>query len=227
MKLFDYKFLILLGLTLVVYFIYREILDLKHKVNSMETEIKQLETKSEKNPKKSIQNKKEEPKQINFQIPLPSPPKEEVEIPKLLHNQNCESESELEISQSGERLEIYSNDNDKTLSFSIGESSILNSDEVDEVNNNEIQLENDDEELSKKKTILVKSEGDDDEQLESNEISSVNSRTDFMKLKLSELQCIAEENNINIKKEKGKKKTKSELSKEISELFSKKNPSVI
>ena len=58
-------------------------------------------------------------------------------------------------------------------------------------------------------------------------VDSVNSKTDFMKLKLSELQCIAEENNINIKKEKGKKKTKTELSKEISDHFSKKNPSVI
>ena len=39
MKLFDYKFLILLGLTLVVYFIYREILDLKTKISTLENKV--------------------------------------------------------------------------------------------------------------------------------------------------------------------------------------------
>jgi hypothetical protein len=41
MKFFDYKFLILLGLTLVVYFIYREVEFLRSKVNKIETELNQ------------------------------------------------------------------------------------------------------------------------------------------------------------------------------------------
>ena len=40
MKFFDYKFLILLGLTLVVYFIYREVEYLRSKIEKLEGEIK-------------------------------------------------------------------------------------------------------------------------------------------------------------------------------------------
>ena len=40
MKFFDYKFLILLGLTLVVYFIYREVEYLRSKVDKLEIELK-------------------------------------------------------------------------------------------------------------------------------------------------------------------------------------------
>ena len=41
MRLFDYKFLILLGLTLVVYFIYREVEYLRRKVDKLESELNQ------------------------------------------------------------------------------------------------------------------------------------------------------------------------------------------
>ena len=41
MRFFDYKFLILLGLTLVVYFIYREVEFLRNKVDKIESEINQ------------------------------------------------------------------------------------------------------------------------------------------------------------------------------------------
>lgn len=43
MKLFDYKFLILLGLTLVVYFMFREIIDLRNKIDTLESQIKNIE----------------------------------------------------------------------------------------------------------------------------------------------------------------------------------------
>ena len=39
MKIFDYKFIILLGLTLVVYFIYREVEYLRSKINKIEKDI--------------------------------------------------------------------------------------------------------------------------------------------------------------------------------------------
>jgi hypothetical protein len=51
MKFFDYKFLILLGLTLVVYFIYREVEYLRSKVNKIETEINQKKISNEPVPK--------------------------------------------------------------------------------------------------------------------------------------------------------------------------------
>jgi len=47
MKFFDYKFLILLGLTLVVYFIYREVEYLRGKVNKIEMEINQKKLTNE------------------------------------------------------------------------------------------------------------------------------------------------------------------------------------
>ena len=52
MKFFDYKFLILLGLTLVVYFIYREVEFLRSKVNKIETELNQKKLTTELNQKK-------------------------------------------------------------------------------------------------------------------------------------------------------------------------------
>ena len=39
MKIFDYKFLILLGLTLIIYFIYREVEFLRSKINKLENDI--------------------------------------------------------------------------------------------------------------------------------------------------------------------------------------------
>jgi hypothetical protein len=51
MKFFDYKFLILLGLTLVVYFIYKEVEYLRGKVNKIENEINQKKLSNESAPK--------------------------------------------------------------------------------------------------------------------------------------------------------------------------------
>jgi hypothetical protein len=42
MKIFDYKFIILLGLTLVVYFIYREVEYLRSKINKIEKDISNI-----------------------------------------------------------------------------------------------------------------------------------------------------------------------------------------
>ena len=63
MKLFDYKFLILLGLTLVVYFMFREIIDLRKKISTLEQSVDNI-------TKKMITNNQPEEKSI-FQIPLP------------------------------------------------------------------------------------------------------------------------------------------------------------
>ena len=70
---------------------------------------------------------------------------------------------------------------------------------------------------------MVKSEGDDNLK-DSSEKSSINTAividnlpiSEMVKLKLNELQCYAEEIEIDlVNKEKNKRKTKSELSNEI------------
>ena len=241
MKLFDYKFLILLGLTLVVYFIYREILDLKTKISTLENKVTVgITNKDHQNNK--LNNKKineltlsndYNEKPINFQIPLPPPPGNlnlelTSNIPNLVHNMEDSEDIEI-LNNSGEQVAIYSNDNDKTQSYSIGESSLIESDSNNDVinndggeNSNSLQnsdinnISNEYSDLSndsKKKTSMVKSEGD--KQL--NDMSYA----DLMKYRLNELQCFAEECKIDILKSNGKKKTKSNLSNDIVENFSK------
>ena len=80
-KLFDYKFLITLGLSLVVYFLYREVDILNKRIAALEKTGK--ETK---------------PKII---IDLPSPPSEE----------NIQSSNKLKINNINNMVEEYSNEN--------------------------------------------------------------------------------------------------------------------
>ena len=49
MKFFDYKFIILLALTLIIYFIYREVDSLNERITKLENNMKQEETKQIKN----------------------------------------------------------------------------------------------------------------------------------------------------------------------------------
>lgn len=236
MKLFDYKFLILLGLTLVVYFMYRELLDLKKK-------IKELDSKNSVNPVNSIDDMKDN-NLINFQIPLPPKIDENIvnfenTLENIPYKENLDvikeesSESEEIDDQIVEQIAIYSNDNenDKTNSYSIGDSSELISEDVNPEND------------EKKKISLVKSEGDDeitklienvdfDETspfLENNEVVKLDelSGSELMKYKLNELQCFAEENSIEIiKDKKGKKKTKGELANDLVNHFKNKKKNI-
>ena len=132
--------------------------------------------------------------------------------------QNTESEIEYNTND-GEHLAIYSNDNEEDIleNFSLDESS--------EIKTEDIMVESD-----KKKIILVKSEEanelnegtDDDLSIPSN-FAEVNDKdysyNDLMKNKLNELQCIAESLKIELTNN-GKKKTKSELSKDIIKISS-------
>ncbi len=101
MKVFDYKFLILLALSLIVYFLYRELENLRSKMNNVTEKIDEVNetfnnvTKTVQvhqkaillitnKSKKLLENKKnlikplkrtvEEPKEEIIQIPLPKPP---------------------------------------------------------------------------------------------------------------------------------------------------------
>ena len=158
MKLFDYKFLILLGLTLVVYFMYRELIDVKKR-------IKEIETKKD----NVIEDIKPSNNFVDFQIPLPKKPeldnnnvldlKEElskpkemmVDIPDLNHNMVESSESEQIEEHLVEQIAIYSNDNenDKTNSYSLGESSEL----ISEDENLDLPVIHEEKELDEKKKL--------------------------------------------------------------------------
>jgi hypothetical protein len=93
MKFFDYKFLILLGLTLVVYFIYREVEYLRSKVNKIETEINQKKISNEPVPKQleskqvlqlPVQTASKTLESVNrpvLQLPVQTAPKQNLQIP--------------------------------------------------------------------------------------------------------------------------------------------------
>ena len=66
MKIFDYKFIILLGLTLVVYFIYREVEYLRSKINKIEKDISNI------NVSTNDTNKLTQPTKM-ISIPLTTP----------------------------------------------------------------------------------------------------------------------------------------------------------
>lgn len=224
MKLFDYKFLILLVLVLVVYFLYRELLDLKSKMKTLENNLSNNVKKIEQINDPLVQETNEISNNELFRIPLPLPP-QNLEVKKMEESNvilETKEDSEEDEILSGENLAIYSNDNDKTNTYSLGDSSELEVSEINELEVSEdIEIGKDEEE--KKKIILVKSEGDNNLK-DSSEKSSLNTGividnlpiSDMVKLKLNELQCYAEEIAIDlINKEKNKKKTKSELSNEI------------
>tara|TARA_B100001287_G_C22658708_1_gene519168 strand:+ start:314 stop:1135 length:822 start_codon:yes stop_codon:yes gene_type:complete len=271
MKLFDYKFLILLALTLVVYFMFREIIDLRNKIDNLESKVNTIEY----NPNQPVVKKQMEIKPAKvieskpvFQIPLPKPPveeKPEIGFNKILStikeqdNDETEIESESNIDSSNiEKLEIYSNDNieDNIDDFSIGESSEIDLVDIEDQLVNESNSESKDSEVlmdsdnskekeeDKKKNLLVETEGTKiletinenlqrSSDLEIDNLINSNSQSDhssvvsttlsyknLMKMKLAQLQCMAEENNISLSKnDNGKKKTKSELSKELLTCF--------
>ena len=114
MKIFDYKFLILFGLSLVVYFIYREVEYLRTKVDKLE---KQINNKSENllADKTSNQNMLEQNNLIQQTKSLPNKPV--LALPKppeqVLQNENIINTGSLEIS-----LNVINDKTDNVLSKS-------------------------------------------------------------------------------------------------------------
>lgn len=162
---------------------------------------------------------------------------------------SSESEPVIEsFSDESEKIAIYSNDNEENnYSNSEIESIVSNSNDekleslgnTNEVENTiEIKSSNNSEISGKDLTKI--SEEIDLQSKESQENSDIdveftkNSEskndddnpnyqiTDLMKRKLNELQCIAEENNIEISLTNGKKKTKKDLAIEINKFFTNK-----
>jgi len=246
MKLFDYKFLILLALTLVVYFIFREVLDLRNKIDTLQTNIdnnKLFENKQSNENNIDIANP-QPTAVIPFQIPLPA--KVKTEVPKLVHNKlstvdesQYVSETEsVSNSDNQERLAIYSNDNHEDIAedFSLDETSEMNTEDIlNNISDKESNINSEEHMVSKKKTLLVEIERNDmNEDFEGSDMNSMNDINEInaniseskhtiatlMRLKLNELQCLAEEHRIDISNsEKGRKKTKTEISNDLLQYF--------
>jgi hypothetical protein len=82
MKIFDYKFIILLGLTLVVYFIYREVEYLRSKINKIEKDIHSNKLSQE--PIKIVNVKPTE--KITPELPVEQTTKVSVEETNIIDN---------------------------------------------------------------------------------------------------------------------------------------------
>ena len=235
-KLFDYKFLITLGLSLVVYFLYREVDILNKRVNELEN-------------KSGEPNKKK--KQL---IELPVPPetqKSELKvhieqihefIDKIKIKPNVTPESNMVEEYSNEDVKnIYSHDNLHTNTNdqdTLMVESIINMTKQDEHKQQEKKEEKEEKKENEEKKELQIEETESNyeindspkdsiqkEEESSIETESVNedikltknviSLDVLNKKKLDELQELAIKNNIDINYENGKKKKKADLATEI------------
>ena len=118
MKFFDYKFLILLGLTLVVYFIYREVEFLRSKVNKIETELNQKKLTNESVAPKMIESVKKPVLQLpsvknNIQSKSP-----EKVINLDLVSQSLQVPKQIPLDKSSSHQELYSSSSDDAYTSS-------------------------------------------------------------------------------------------------------------
>jgi len=143
-KLFDFKFLILLGLTLVVYFMYKEIDMQRERIQTIEESLKELLYKN-------IEDITSDDDELSLPpvpeiIPIPEKMGIKIELPnKILYNKDnknnknnknneqdtvlkTQSEESLKkddkLDTDNKHLEIYSNDNENAQETSISDSLI-------------------------------------------------------------------------------------------------------
>lgn len=232
MKFFDYKFLILLGLTLVVYFLYREVEVLKKKIKKLDNnliennlnknsnnDVLQIELPPNPNEKESDNKKSDQILENNYIenviqndiSNIEKPQIKVINIPLKLENKNENNNILKEeilndtSSNSEEDNNDYSNTSEKLEIYS-----------NDDTENTESSIIESLEDIPKKKTEVESSERSDD-RVEINKDPEIDLNT-LLKNKLAELQDMAKNLDIIItKKENGKnkKKTKLELAKEI------------
>jgi hypothetical protein len=235
-KLFDYKFLITLGLSLVVYFLYREVDMLNKRVATLE--------KAAKDPKDS------KPKKL---IDLPPPPPEESN--SLIKNEMVEEYSNEEIEHK-ENINIYSHDNLETNSNdhdTLMVDSILNmiqaetpikkdnpsnthsessqtksrtvSPSIEQLSEPTETAETNNNVETSESSLEQSHKSDKSDKLEHNDVSDqeiklvkknvVFSIDALNKKRLDELQELANKYSIDINNESGKKKRKADLAQEI------------
>ena len=144
MKLFDYKFLILFGLTSVIYFIYKELEYLRNKINKLETCI--LNNKIQLIPEPKIDTEISNFNLKSFNIPTFSiyPMNNSPKIITVDLTRNDIVVSESESSVSSKHVAIYSNDNDQNNDNScslLNDENNKNENEKNEIINNQDERE--------------------------------------------------------------------------------------
>ena len=248
MGLIDFKFLILLCLAIVIYFLYKE-LDLHRKrLTFCEEKIKELEHL----PDNSINNTQlfnnlsnnfiensnslnDENKNLSILLPIKTlnqtvkhitetsmEDSSSLEISEN-KNLNLKNNSESKIESDTKHLEIYSNDNDNNLETTISDSLMIPKTEnltasLKITNNTEISESEQKIVISESEQKIVISESEQKIVNNNNEINDLNI---LSKMKLIELQNIAKNKNLCLdKKVNGhqKKKTKLELIDELSKI---------
>jgi len=244
-KIFDYKFLIILGLSLVVYFLYREVEFLNKRVGKLE-----INTPAIERPKQQI-------------IDLPPPPSDEdntstcTSVSSIIENMDMEKK---EISQKSSPRNSSKNhtrsssksipkkstidniidktiaetlqSNDTKLDNAIRQSTVNNNDEVNELHETVEEYSNEngidhniyshdklDSNTNEHDSLMVESIVNmvKDDEIDIVKLNEPPKQTveSLTRLKLDELQEMATKLNININTENGKKKKKADLALEI------------
>ncbi len=233
MKLFDYKFLLTLGLCLIVYFLYREVDILTKRVVALEN------GRKEKKPIEIIElppppvNNNEQLQMLDITLDKikPSTPKMVEEYSNDNHNDNHNDNI-----YSHDNLHTNTNDNDTLMV-----DSILNmvKDDVNNITEVSVHIEkipelhdsgneheyseespsNLDKNIEHEHDNLTNEVVEDSEELNivliKDNVSNKISLETLNKKKLDELQELASKYNIDINYENGKKKKKSDLAQEI------------
>lgn len=203
MKLFDYKLILLIALTFVVYFMYRELTSLNSRLDSLEKNVNNLPKQIEQKP---------EPKFINFNAPetnvdvqlnnnIPDETTLQTTTNKLndvLPNESCTISTEEEDSDNLEAInktnaedieedavEIYSNDNVEGVSSN--NTSEVNMDDMIIRNTNGVKIELTSQEV-------VNSEESNNSSSESNNMIDLNE--DGLNLSASSMSSI-DDDDIN------------------------------
>jgi hypothetical protein len=209
MKIFDYKFLILLGLTLVVYFLYRELENVKKKVK----ELKEISNINSSNQLK-YNNKLNENMEDEFQIPLPQKPNENDNMNEsnnlnednLLIENNLSNENKLLIDSNNNSHENLEKNNKKIINIEINNKEELNLENNESNDSEQIDIYSNDIESNnneKKKHKMVGNEGIDD-RLNLDNYSNDNSETSedlFSPTKELSVNYDSSEEHLDVKNE--------------------------
>ena len=241
-KLFDFKFLILLTLAIVIYFMYKDMDEQRDRIQKLEDAYRahlhdeKYEEKQEDNPQpKNIDQPKnaQEPKIIspvinNLKLELPNKmiykteviKQEKIPLPVCLEKDE-EGKDEEEKKDDEEEDEDNDSEDDSSSTY-LSKKSILEIYSNDNDNLEETSISNS---LVENKEIINVSENLEDIlnnlEIEINADTTKYESNNLVKLKVSELQDLAKKENISIDKKvngSNKKKTKQEL---IDELCSK------
>jgi hypothetical protein len=248
MKIFDYKFIILLGLTLVVYFIYREVEYLRSKINKIEKDIHSNKLSQE--PIKIVNVKPTE--KITPELPVEQTTKVSVEETNIIDNDHSLfSVCSVNIPYIDPHLLMNFKNEFSNMELNIISDTIINADELIQLPDNTKKINNliiIDEDVSEHCEITKQSSpshlavySNENESCEDKINNTHDETQDFNydgikesqldnndlvlekldKYKLIEIKKIAEGKKININKKVNgayKPKTKNELIMEIIEL---------